>query len=604
MNRRMRALWAWALLGACAQDVNILEPPTDAGVRDAAVVDAGPNLCGNGIREPSEVCDPALAGAPCEMFGMGLGTAPCQADCRAFDLSGCTGCVEDCGERVCGPGPICRQSCGECVGDEVCNGIGQCQNSCMEGTAQCTMDSSGFLACGYDEVLGVPGLGPRVACGEGRRCVAGRCSGACAHTQVVWVVDRSASMATDARWSWVREVVLEVTENRQFANRFGLVEFPGDDCTPTNAVMVQGAAASFLPSRFTAPTANNSSPLAAALLTAERAFVMPEERVVVLLTDGTETCAEADITAQTVSRLHREGIRVYLVAVAGSADRVLLDRLSRAAGTQVRMGTTVADLLTALNEILDEADACPNPVGQLTAGEYHACRLDPQDRLLCWGRPQDGQFTGNYKRVAAGSDVTCVIDGLGRLSCFGRDDVGVVGERTGTFTQVSVGNHGACGISTLGTATCWGRNYEGITPPAGPFQSVTAGYFHICGLRGDHTVACSSPSPTLVGEYDQIDAGSFTCGIRRPDRAIACTAGPSPPPGRYRQVAVGADAACAITETEQVVCWGSDFSIVDNVPTQGRYVQVELFRYYACALTADGVPVCWGDGSNGQTSPR
>ena len=37
------------------------------------------------------------------------------------------GCVPDCSSRVCGPDPVCDETCGACVAPETCNGLGQCR---------------------------------------------------------------------------------------------------------------------------------------------------------------------------------------------------------------------------------------------------------------------------------------------------------------------------------------------------------------------------------------------------------------------------------------------------------------------------------------------
>ncbi|HQL56701.1 MAG TPA: formylglycine-generating enzyme family protein [Myxococcota bacterium] len=56
-----------------------------------------------------------------------------------------TSCEPECGDRVCGPDPVCRLPCGTCTAPEVCTDQGQC----------CTQDCAGRV-CGPDPVCGLP----------------------------------------------------------------------------------------------------------------------------------------------------------------------------------------------------------------------------------------------------------------------------------------------------------------------------------------------------------------------------------------------------------------------------------------------------------------
>lgn len=92
----------------------------------------GQIVCGNGMIEGNEVCDGTqLNGETCESQGLGLGTLACKDDCSGYDTSGCSEeCQPQCGTRVCGPDPVCQQSCGECGDFEICTEEGQCLKTC------------------------------------------------------------------------------------------------------------------------------------------------------------------------------------------------------------------------------------------------------------------------------------------------------------------------------------------------------------------------------------------------------------------------------------------------------------------------------------------
>ena len=98
-------------------------------------------ICGNNVREPGEVCDGSdLAGETCESLGFEGGVLACLADCSWFDTSGCEG-----------PGPVCGNNVRE--GTEVCDGSDLAGETCQtqgfySGTLACLDDCSDFDASG------------------------------------------------------------------------------------------------------------------------------------------------------------------------------------------------------------------------------------------------------------------------------------------------------------------------------------------------------------------------------------------------------------------------------------------------------------------------
>ncbi|HSW60108.1 MAG TPA: hypothetical protein VLJ60_04880, partial [bacterium] len=89
--------------------------------------------CGNDKIDTGEVCDGSeLNGKTCEDEGFEQGDLKCSADCKTFDKSECfTPCTPECGDRICGPDPVCGEPCGECTGDfELCSDEGKCEKNC------------------------------------------------------------------------------------------------------------------------------------------------------------------------------------------------------------------------------------------------------------------------------------------------------------------------------------------------------------------------------------------------------------------------------------------------------------------------------------------
>ena len=114
----------------------------------------------------------------------------------------------------------------------------------------------------------------------------------------------------------------------------------------------------------------------------------------------------------------------------------------------------------------------------------------------------------------------------------GRDGDGV--RVKGEFASVSAGYWHTCGVRTDGAVACWGNDSFGqATPPAGEFASVSAEDWHTCGVMRDGTVACWGSNSDLqdnevsqatppAGQFSSVNAGSFhICGVRT-DGSVAC----------------------------------------------------------------------------------
>ncbi|MEQ8279111.1 MAG: hypothetical protein RMA76_16895 [Deltaproteobacteria bacterium] len=113
--RSLRRLLVCLLLVACGSER-----------RDPGTI--VPGLCGNGVLDPSEVCDgDDLGGGTCEALGFGPGTLSCAFGCREHDVTACGAapCTPECGARVCGPDPVCGTSCGACT-EGSCDAAGAC----------------------------------------------------------------------------------------------------------------------------------------------------------------------------------------------------------------------------------------------------------------------------------------------------------------------------------------------------------------------------------------------------------------------------------------------------------------------------------------------
>lgn len=600
MTRAMAGL-ALALV-ACAKDIRVAdsgEPADDARIEDASIED----------HPPLDSGDHGDTGA------MDLGTdAGIDSGADAGDLGVDSGCVQQCGARRCGPDPVCGLPCGMCGDTESCLSDGSCFAECAPGTSQCTNDGFGYQPCGLNDILGARDLGGRVGCAAGAACGAdGRCArDACLPVQVMLVVDRSASLSGNSAWVWVKDEVVAAVGARENVGSYGLRTFPFGNCQAGAALAATGHSKDTIAAAITAPDANASSPIAAALNGIENGFSGGDDgRAVFLLTDGGDSCSPSSESEAIVSRLHRSGVRTYTFALSPSADRSLLDRLALLGGTgTATRAYDAATLRRSLSAALADLGACQNPHGRVAVGGYHSCATYPDGHIACWGRNLSQQLeaplVGVFHPIAAATDATCAIGADEHVSCWGRNDHGeIIAPTTGTFVEITGGDSHFCALRRDGTVACWGNNdSRQATPPAGEtFTHITAGGFFTCGIRADDTVTCWGSGAGLSGGYKQIDAGSFSmCGITLDD-ALVCSSNPNPPLGSFVRVSDGDEHGCGVRNTGEIVCWGSDFMGMSTPPSTGFFVDVDAGYEHTCAVRDDDRIFCFGADFDGQSTP-
>ena len=129
----------------------------------------------------------------------------------------------------------------------------------------------------------------------------------------------------------------------------------------------------------------------------------------------------------------------------------------------------------------------------------------------------------------------------------------------------------------------------------------------------EDTVADTGPSDPpceVTGTYATVEAGSIMMCALDISGAVSCwedrtyRGGPvvSTPTQCVKSIGVGLQAACAITLSDELVCWGSSelYSAIEKVPA-GRFKSVDVGSSHACAIDFDDQLTCWGvDGDEGE----
>lgn len=112
-----------------------------------------------------------------------------------------------------------------------------------------------------------------------------------------------------------------------------------------------------------------------------------------------------------------------------------------------------------------------------------------------------------------------------------------------------------------------------LNAPPGVYTALTVGGQHVCALTDTDEAVCWGLADGAVQET---------------------------PPGAYASITAGEDDTCAITHGGEIVCWdsrgkpidGSRFDPSRDAPP-GPHAALDMTAHHACAVTAGGEAVCW-----------
>lgn len=458
--------------------------------------------CGNGVIEGTEACDATnLGGESCLSLGFGPGDVVCDAQCD-FDVSAC-GDPPQCGNDVKEYGEQCDTSD---LGGATCQGEGLTGGT-LACNAQCELVLAGCFDCGD------------ALCEKDKGEIASICPEDCAWTAVSCGRYHACGLKGDRTvWCW----------GHNDKGQLGT----GD------------TADRLVPTRVTA-----STPLDG-------------------ITAGSQhTCG------------WHEGNKLWCWGANDNG--------------QLGNGTTVDSTTPVAVSNIDSARFMSASISGWR--QDHTCAGLVGGSVACWGGNNNGQLGDNTTSEKHNPAYTLVIDNADRVSvgvgfscalqqeqawCWGAGNVGQQGDGQSGLTHNSVipttviGGHAfldldagadhACGVDMGRVVWCWGGNAvlgnidgrlgsAAVTQSATPIplsdmswnaEMVAAGGFHTCAVTQTAGVMC----------WGSNDFGE--CGNGHPSDTTSPVAVVAQSMDKATAVCAGWEFSCALTEAQEIFCWG------------------------------------------------
>jgi len=168
-------------------------------------------------------------------------------------------------------------------------------------------------------------------------------------------------------------------------------------------------------------------------------------------------------------------------------------------------------------------------ISMISTGNFHACLVTTAGAAKCWGANPDGQLgtdnfdpydtpTGVYglssgvRSVSAGKDHSCAVLTSGGARCWGRNQMGQIGDDTYTspyvrpvtpfglasgVAAISASVNHTCAVTTSGGAKCWGGgnlgNGGGGSPRPVDVSGLTSG---VSMISSGQSLTCAVGSGT------------------------------------------------------------------------------------------------------------
>ena len=251
-------------------------------------------------------------------------------------------------------------------------------------------------------------------------------------------------------------------------------------------------------------------------------------------------------------------------------------------------------------------------IKQISAGTSHTCAIASDDKAYCWGAGSSGQLgnssttnslipvavntTGvlagkTIKQISAYGFHTCAVASDNKAYCWGRGDLGQLGNNSTTNSSIPVA------VNTTGVLA--GK----------AIKQISTGFSHTCAIASDDKAYCWGS-----GTSGQLGNNLYTnSSIPVAVNTTGVLAGKT-----IKQISAGTSHTCAIASDDKAYCWGSgSFGALGNNSAANSSVPVRVYApkenttiaanamklrtQYAkkTAATCQAVAAGWQDVTNG-----
>lgn len=265
-----------------------------------------------------------------------------------------------------------------------------------------------------------------------------------------------------------------------------------------------------------------------------------------------------------------------------------------------------------------------NGVVAIAARQAHSCAITDNGGLMCWGSNFAGELGGPTSQTCTEFNFPC-----------SSVPIRVTGLDSG-IAEIALGDQHSCALTTAGGVKCWGRNEMGqlgdgtTTDRSTPVdvmglttgvQAIVAGVRHTCAVTTLGGVECWG-----WNAYAQLGFQTTeTCGaaVAQSDPCSTTPADVTDLSSGVAALASGYDHTCAQT-TVGVKCWGSagfgelgahaTETCANDVPCSRTPLAVTGLDhnvmtitgggYHTCAIVGNGALKCWGLNNSGELGAK
>jgi len=172
------------------------------------------------------------------------------------------------------------------------------------------------------------------------------------------------------------------------------------------------------------------------------------------------------------------------------------------------------------------------------------------------------------------------------------------------WTQVSLGGATGCALATTGRVACWGSSPYLVPPPLTIFTTIATsdGSTNVCGLTTVGAIECwgtdaSVPGAEPAGTFVDVDGGVIAACAISDTADLVCwgvTAGWMLSFGTpLAEVAMATRQGCVLTTGGDAFCFGDDEDFPAASPPAGPLSGIDVGEHFACALNTNASPACW-----------